>query len=467
LGDRALARGGDMWRYLLAGAALAVVLVANPLDAATTYTYDNLGRLSIVTYDNGMQIVYTYDGAGNRTSVVTQSGSVLPPVAVNYNIKVNEGAATAPFNPLTNDSDPQNYTLTISSVGTPAVNGATVAHTSNSITYTPKSGYTGNDSFTYTVFDQHTGYATATVFVTVTNVGPIAVADAVSTPINAAITYYPLSNDTEPNPPGYSLAIQSAATPAHGTVSIGNGNTSLTYTPTSNYVGSDIFNYTITDGHGMTSTASETITVGQPPVVASYYASTALNTAATFDPLTSDSDPNNLTITISSLGTPSHGTATIVSSGNGITYTPNNNFSGLDSFAYTVTDTRNLSASGTNYVCAGNALTANNVGVNLHNIAILNPEYPATTFDPRSSDTDSCNSSFSVTNVGQPMYGSASANASGTGVTYTFGTYMSTLNQFQEIKQTDSFTYTITDSYGISSTATVTVNIDVEFEGNL
>jgi YD repeat-containing protein len=38
--------------------------------AATTYTYDTLGRLSTVTYDNGETIVYTYDAAGNRTQVV-------------------------------------------------------------------------------------------------------------------------------------------------------------------------------------------------------------------------------------------------------------------------------------------------------------------------------------------------------------------------------------------------------------
>lgn len=36
-----------------------------------TYTYDNLGRLKTVTYANGTIISYSYDPAGNRTSVVT------------------------------------------------------------------------------------------------------------------------------------------------------------------------------------------------------------------------------------------------------------------------------------------------------------------------------------------------------------------------------------------------------------
>ena len=40
-----------------------------------TYTYDALGRLQSVTYQNGTQVVYTYDPAGNRTQVTNTPGS--------------------------------------------------------------------------------------------------------------------------------------------------------------------------------------------------------------------------------------------------------------------------------------------------------------------------------------------------------------------------------------------------------
>ncbi len=40
------------------------------LADSVSYTYDALGRLVRATYDNGATIVYNYDGAGNRTSVV-------------------------------------------------------------------------------------------------------------------------------------------------------------------------------------------------------------------------------------------------------------------------------------------------------------------------------------------------------------------------------------------------------------
>ena len=55
---------------VLATAAALFVSAPTIASAATTYTYDTLGRLSSVTYDNGKTIVYTYDAAGNRTQVV-------------------------------------------------------------------------------------------------------------------------------------------------------------------------------------------------------------------------------------------------------------------------------------------------------------------------------------------------------------------------------------------------------------
>jgi YD repeat-containing protein len=40
------------------------------LSASAVHTYDALGRLTKVTYSNGVVITYLYDAAGNRTSVV-------------------------------------------------------------------------------------------------------------------------------------------------------------------------------------------------------------------------------------------------------------------------------------------------------------------------------------------------------------------------------------------------------------
>ncbi|MGH7487406.1 MAG: RHS repeat domain-containing protein [bacterium] len=63
----------------------AIVLasfVATGAAAGVVYAYDDLGRLHTASYDNGKQIVYTYDPAGNRTQVVTQAASPHAPLKI-------------------------------------------------------------------------------------------------------------------------------------------------------------------------------------------------------------------------------------------------------------------------------------------------------------------------------------------------------------------------------------------------
>ena len=56
--------------YLTGCVVIAACLCSTPSLAATSYQYDALGRLISVTYDDGSQMTYTYDAAGNRTQVV-------------------------------------------------------------------------------------------------------------------------------------------------------------------------------------------------------------------------------------------------------------------------------------------------------------------------------------------------------------------------------------------------------------
>ncbi len=64
-------------RPLLSALTAAVMLTSVPAVAGSvSYTYDALGRLATAVYNNGSTtttITYSYDAAGNRTSVVTTS----------------------------------------------------------------------------------------------------------------------------------------------------------------------------------------------------------------------------------------------------------------------------------------------------------------------------------------------------------------------------------------------------------
>ncbi len=56
--------------------ALASILIAGcatltetqAANGSVSYTYDALGRISTVSYDTGVMIIYAYDANGNRTS---------------------------------------------------------------------------------------------------------------------------------------------------------------------------------------------------------------------------------------------------------------------------------------------------------------------------------------------------------------------------------------------------------------
>jgi len=83
-------------------------------------------------------------------------------------------ATTAPGQPVTvnvlaNDSDPDGNTLSVTAA-TPGQHGSTTRNPDGTITYTPQAGFTGTDTFSYTVGDGKGGTATATVTVTVASV---------------------------------------------------------------------------------------------------------------------------------------------------------------------------------------------------------------------------------------------------------------------------------------------------------
>jgi YD repeat-containing protein len=63
--------------------ALVLVLGVSAGESAlaadqTIFTYDALGRLQSVQYQNGAQVTYVYDPAGNRTQVTNTPGSGSP-----------------------------------------------------------------------------------------------------------------------------------------------------------------------------------------------------------------------------------------------------------------------------------------------------------------------------------------------------------------------------------------------------
>ncbi len=189
----------------------------------------------------------------------------------------------------------------------------------------------GNSEQAVLVSDVHF----STVDVDDENEAPDAVDDTFSTTGDPVICDL-LSNDTDPD--GDSLTIISVSTPTNGSVT-DNGDGTVTYTPNTGYTGTDTFTYTVDDGNGGTDSATVTINVGdgnRPPEAVD---DTATSTGGTvvIDVLGNDTDPDADPLTITELGDSAGGDAVLNEDGT-VSYTPDDGFTGEDTFTYTVSD---------------------------------------------------------------------------------------------------------------------------------
>lgn len=180
---------------------------------------------------------------------------------------------------LANDSDADGDALSIDSVGTASNGTVTIAQEAGRdvAVYTPDAGFSGEDSFTYTVSDGAGGTAQATATITVSaapNSAPQAAADQATTSAATAVEIDVLANDTDAD--GDTLTLTSVGTAANGTVVIDDRGTAdaaddvAVYTPDAGFSGEDSFTYEISDGEGGTSQATATVQVSAPaatPVV--------------------------------------------------------------------------------------------------------------------------------------------------------------------------------------------------------
>ena len=305
-------------------------------QTSTSFVADGLSSNSTYSFQ-----VKARDEAANETAVsetlsaTTQAN--LVPVAIDDTGAV-DNASSVTIDVLVNDSDADGDTLTIVSA-TQGGNGS-VVYLAGNITYTPNAGFVGTDSFTYTISDgEETAMATVTVDVTGTpieNTAPVAVNDTGSVDNASSITINVLENDSDAD--GDALTVSNVGQGNNGSVVY--TASSVTYTPNADFVGSDSFVYTITDGTD-TATATVSITVtgssieNNDPVAVNDSASVNSGSSVTIAVLDNDSDSDGDVLAIESTTQGRRGTVSI--EGNQVVYTPNRK-QGRDSFNYTISD---------------------------------------------------------------------------------------------------------------------------------
>ena len=186
---------------------------------------------------------------------VNESGqSVEQTVTVTVTPVGKDDSATTPTNtpvqiPVLSNDPTKN--LTIESTTQPS-NGTVKVNPDGTVTYTPKDGFSGIDTFTYIATDASGQPVVQTVTVTVTPVGKD---DSATTQPGTPVRIPVLDND-----PTKGLTITSVTNPGNGTVTI-NSDGTLTYTPNKGFSGTETFTYTAVDAAGQRVTQIVTVTV--------------------------------------------------------------------------------------------------------------------------------------------------------------------------------------------------------------
>ena len=303
-------------------------------------------------------VVRVSDGRGGEDTItvnVTIDPQNDDPDATDDTPSVDEQSSNNTLYPLMNDTmwPDSGETLTITAVGTPD-NGGTVINNGTDLTYTPLPSFIGTEVFTYTIGDGNGGNDTATISVSVDDVN---FAPTISEGTSIGVT---MDEDSSPTP--FSLTLNATDPDAdtltwsiflpasNGTAAVsGTGNSkAVSYTPSSNYFGSDSFVVQVADGLGGLDKITVNVTidpVNDDPIANDDNKATQPETAVTINVLDNDSDPENDGLTITAVTQGSKGTVT--HNGTAVTYTPNANESGSDSFTYTIEDGNGGSATGT------------------------------------------------------------------------------------------------------------------------
>ncbi|MDD5373141.1 MAG: Ig-like domain-containing protein, partial [Sulfurimonas sp.] len=249
-----------------------------------------------------------------------------PTVTVNDTASTNEDSAVV-IDVLANDTDIDSAKSSVASV-TQGSHGTVAINPDGTLTYTPEANYNGADSFTYT----NSEGATATVNVTVNplNDPTVIVNDTASVNEDSAVIIDVLANDTDID--SAKSPVASVTQGAHGTVAI-NGDGTLTYTPEANYNGADSFTYT--NSEGATATVNVTVNpLNDPTVIVNDTAAVNEDASVIIDVLANDTDIDSAKSPVASVTNGAHGTVAINGDGT-LTYTPEANYNGADSFTYT------------------------------------------------------------------------------------------------------------------------------------
>lgn len=347
---------------------------------------------------------------------------------------------------------------------TTAEGGQVTLNTSGSFSYTSALGYSGTDSFTYTLVDLDFQTTTATVYFNVTptagaNDRPIAADDYFTGAEDTVITGSLLADngngpDTDPDGDVLSVRAQTIYSHAGGLVRLFVDGT-FSYTPASGFSGGDWFDYTLLDPSGASDIGRVTLAinpVNDAPVAVDDTFSLSHDKSVSGNVLANnglgpdrDAEGDALSVLAGSFTTAAGGQVVLLADGSFV-YQAASGYVGADHFDYTLSDPSGASDIGrVNLTMVNNAPVASldrfylGFGSNgTGNVLLTNGS---------GADSDPDGDALSVV-AGQVTSSNGGALQISANGQFTF-------KPGELFFGTESFTYTLRDSLGATATGTV------------
>ncbi|WP_299149594.1 Ig-like domain-containing protein, partial [uncultured Dokdonia sp.] len=309
---------------------------------------ESTGSLNLTV--SGGTLDYTYEWSSGQT---VEDLTGLP--AGSYSVVVTDGngctttasaVISEPTSAVTADVSSTNENGATSNDGTATAipEGGTPPYTiswSNGETSETISGLDAGD-YTVVVTDANGCRYEETVTVASTNQVPAPVNDSANTNEDTAVEIDVTDNDSFGSDGPNDSVIVITEQPDNGTVTVDDGGTpndptddSVIYTPDPDFNGTDTFEYEITDSNGDSETATVVVTVTPEEDVVDDAETTPEDTPVVIDVLDNDGFDPAADVEVTDVTDPANGTVVINDDGT-VTYTPDPDFNGEDTFEYTV-----------------------------------------------------------------------------------------------------------------------------------
>ncbi|HHX8479468.1 TPA: tandem-95 repeat protein [Vibrio diabolicus] len=350
-----------------------------------------------------------YHGADSFTYIVT-SGGVSESTTVNVDVTpvndapvaTNDNAVTDEDTPVTidvlpNDTDIDGDKLSIDSASVPSDQG-TVEIVDGKLVFTPAENFNGDAEITYTVTDGTlTDQATVNVTVNAVNDTPEVESNIADQTLAEDFTPYSINLNTAFSDVDNVDGELSFSVSGNNNVLVSIENGIATISPTADWNGSEILTFTATDPSGESVSQTVNFTVTPVADIVADKATVVEDTPTIIKVLGNDTfEGDDKVVSLDTNNGPANGTVSVNSDGS-VTYTPNDNYHGTDSFTYIVTS-GGVSESTTVNV---DVTPVNDAPVTKDDTAVTDEDTPVT-IDVLPNDTDVDGDTLSIQSASVP-----------------------------------------------------------------